>query len=244
MRPGAIATALAVNVAFAAGLAYLWSDSERSRWSEPAALPPSLEELVAEPASEPSDVARYRETVERPLFAVNRRPAPKKDQETEAQAAAASLKDVRLLGTYGAGERGGIIVVRGGKVERLAIGESIGGWKVAGGATGRAAELVRADGQRHELELALNNAAPAAPVAAAAAGKGGSPDAAQAPAVPQAATAAGASGSVTSQRASAARTRPGRGGGSDVNAESRQERLDRINQRRAARGRAPLPESK
>lgn len=239
MRLGAIAATLAVNVALAAGLAYLWSDSERSRWTEPTALPPSLEDLATAPASEPTDVARYRETVERPLFAVNRRPAPKKDPETEAQAAADALKDVRLLGTYGTGERGGIIVVRGGKVERLAVGESIGGWKVAGGDQGRSAELVRADGQRRHLELALNNVAPAAP---AAAGKGSVPDAAQAPAAAQAPSATGAPGSATSQRASAARARSGWGGG--ASAEPRQDRLEQINQRRAARGQPPLPERK
>jgi hypothetical protein len=238
MRLGAIAATLAVNVALAAGLAYLWSDTERSRWTEPAALPPSLEDLAAAPASEPTDVARYRETVERPLFAVNRRPAPKKDPETEAQASADSLKDVRLLGTYGTGERGGIIVVRGGKVERLAVGESIGGWKVAGGGAGRAAELVRADGQRRELELALNNVAPAAP---SAAGKGSAPDTPPQAAAAEQVRPAEATAPATSQRASSARAGPrARTQPQQMSPEARQQRLDQINQRRAARGLPPL----
>jgi hypothetical protein len=237
MRLNAIAAALAVNVALAGGLAYLWSEDDRIRWTEPTALPPSLEDLAAAPASEPADVARYRETVERPLFAVNRRPAPKKDPEVEAQAAADSLKDVRLLGTYGTGERGGIVVLRGGKVERVAIGESIGGWKVAGGGAGRSAELVRADGQRRQLELALSSVAPAAP---AAAGKGSPPDASQAAAAEQVRPAE-ATAPATAQRASSARAGSrARAQPQQTSPEARQQRLDQINQRRAARGLPPL----
>jgi len=175
MRPGAIGAALAVNLVLLAGLAFLWSDDERRHWAEPAALAPSLGEPAAAAAAEPVEVSRYRETVERPLFAANRRPGPRKDAEAEAEARDDALKDVRLIGTYGAGERGGIIVVSGGKVQRVPVGESIGGWKVAGGGEGRSAELVRANGDRRQLELALNTAAPALP---AAAGKEGAQPAA------------------------------------------------------------------
>lgn len=232
MRSNVIAAALAVNVALAGGVAYLWSDADRARWAEPAALPPALEEAATAPSAEPADVTRYRETIERPLFAATRRPAPRAEQDAEKQAAADTLKDVRLLGTYGAGERGGIIVVRGGKVERLAIGDRIGGWQVAGGGEGRSAELVRSDGQRRQLELALNSAAPAAP---AAAGKADGAQPAQAGAAEQARPAE-ATRSGTSQRANAwgPRARSGAAG-----AEAWRQRREQLDARRAARGQAP-----
>jgi hypothetical protein len=236
MRLNAIAAVLAANVALAGGLALLWSDEERIRWAEPPTVPPSIEEVAAAPASEPVDVSRYRETVERPLFAATRRVGPRKDAAAEAEVAADALKDVRLLGTYGAGERGGIIVARGGKVERVAVGERLGGWRVAGAGEGRSAELVRADGQRRQLELALNSAAPAAP---AAAGKAGAPDTTQAAAAEPARPAEAAAGA-TPRRAAAARAGSRTRAEPQASPEERQQRLDRINQRRAARGMPPL----
>lgn len=243
MRMNAIGAVLVVNVALVVALAFLWGDQERVRWQEPAALPPSLEEAVAMPAAEPADVSRYRETLERPLFAANRRVAPRADPGAEAQAADA-LKDVRLLGTYGSGERGGIVVLSGGKVQRVPVGDTIGGWKVAGG-EGRGAALVRADGERHRLELSLNNVAPAAPAAAAKAA-GQDPAVGSAPvAVPAAASETGraevearpsATGAATARRAW------GRSGTSGE--EERRQRLDRINERRASRGLPPLQQSR
>lgn len=242
MRVNAIGAVLAVNVVLAAGLAWLWSDRERVHWQEPAALPPSLDEVVEMPASDPADVSRYRETIERPLFAANRRVAPRADPGAEAQAADA-LKDVRLLGTYGTGERGGIIVLSGGKVQRVPVGDTIGGWRVAGG-EGRGAALVRADGERRQLELALNSVAPAAAAAAAkAAGQDAAPGAA-ATAEP-AATATGRAEVEARPSASGGATarRPwGRSGA--LSEEERRQRLDRINERRASRGVPPLQQSR
>lgn len=215
MRVNAIAAVLAVNVAAAAGLAYLWSDADRSRWTEPTALPPALADAVTAPAPAPAEVTRYRETLERPLFAANRKRAPKADPAVEAQAAADALKDVRLLGLYGNGQAGGIVVLRDGKVQRVAIGGNLGGWTVAGGGQGRSAELVRPDGQRRELQLALNNSAPA-------------PSASQAP----------VAGGAASPGASAAD--PASGGGRVLSPEVRQRRPDQINQRRAPRRQSSL----
>ena len=165
MRPNPLAVVVALNVCLAAALALLWKDPDRGRWSEPEPLPPSLDEVAAAPPAEPADVSRYRETIERPLFASSRKMAPRRDPGAEAQEAVDPLKDVRLLGTYGAGGRGGVIVISGGKVQRVPIGESIGGWTVVG-EEGRGATLVRASGERRKLELALNSTAPTAPSAA------------------------------------------------------------------------------
>jgi len=238
MRVTAIAAVVAANVVLAATLAYLWTEGGGTRWTDPEAVPPAIEEVAAPPVSEAADVSPYRQTLERPLFAANRRPAPRKDAE-EAQAAADALKDVHLLGTYEAGGRGGIVIAIGGKAQRVAFGESIGGWKVAGAGQGRSAELVSADGRRRQLELALNNAAPAMP---AAAGKEGAAEAGQAAAADRAPS-AGAAAPATSQRGAAARGRSGRGG-RETGSEARQQRLDRINQQRAARGQPPRSETR
>lgn len=237
MRPNALAAALTLNVALVAALVWLWHDEQRLLWAEPAALAPSLDDVVTADAAEPPEVSRYRETLERPLFAATRKIAPKRDP-AEAEAAADALKDVRLLGTYGAGSRGGIVVVRGGKVERLPVGSSIGAWKVAG-EDGRGAALVNASGERRRLELALNTATPAPPAASAAGAAekdGVAPAAAAAEATRSAgavlAGAASSSSAPTSAPAAAQR-------GTNLD-EVRRERLERINERRAARGLPPI----
>lgn len=232
MRVNAILAVLALNVALAVALALLWSDEARRRWAEPEALPPSLQEVAAAPAPETADVSRYRQTIERPLFAADRKRAPLRDPAQEAQAAVDTLKDVRLLGTYGTGQRGGIIVVSGGEVRRVAIGESIGGWKVVAGGEGRSAELARGSGERRKLELSLNSAVP---TSAPLPGKAGAPaEEAQSPApVPPQAPAAQPRAEAASPDATSA----------DVAARDeqlRKERLARINQRRAARGLPPV----
>jgi len=232
MRLNALTAVLVVNLAVAAALVWLWSDADRSRWAEPEPLPPSLEDVAATSTAETGDVSRYRETLERPLFASTRRIAPRRDPGAEAQEAVDSLKDVRLLGTYGAGTRGGVIVVRGGKVERVALGASIGGWKVAG-EEGRGAALMRGDGERRKLELALNAVPPAA---TAAASKAGEQDAAQASASDQARPSAAAQGQA-SRRAAAGRP----SGQSDEAREAlNRQRIERMNARRARKGLPPI----
>ncbi len=225
MRLDLLTAVAAANAVLAGALLWLWSDDGRRRWVEPEPLPPALEEVAVVPAAEPADGTRYRETLERPLFLATRRPGPKKDAAGESQDAAEVLRDVRLIGTYGAGDRGGIIISRAGKVERLPVGASIGQWKVGGG-EGRGATFVRADGERRTLELALNVAA-ASP---AAAGQG---DAAKAGAVDQARGAA---------EARPAGARAATNAGATPREQIRSQRLERLNARRAQAGLPPLPE--
>ena len=150
-----------------------------------------------------------------------------------AQAVVDALKDVRLLGTYGTGERGGIIVMQGGRVQRVAVGESIGGWKVAPGARERSAELVREGGERRQLELALNSQAPAAPAAPAAA-KEGTPAAAAAPGADQPRAAAGQA-RASGRAWSGARNPYSR----EAREERQRQRLERANEGRAQQGQSP-----
>jgi hypothetical protein len=237
MRLNTLAVVLAVDLAAAASLGLLWSDADRSRWSEPAPLPPSLDEVAATSASEPIDVSRYRETLERPLFAATRKIGPRSDAGSEAQAAVDPLKDIRLLGTYGAGERGGIVVINGGKVQRLPVGSSIGDWKVAG-EQGRGAALVRANGERRQLELALNTTAPAGPAADGKSGGAAAAAPAPAAAAPRAADRAPA---VATRRAADQAAFDGQQSG-EAREQLKRQRLERINTRRAQRGLPPLTE--
>lgn len=234
MKPNAIVAVLALNAALAAALFVLWSDGDRRRWPEPAALPPSFEDVVAAaPATEAADVSRYRETLERPLFAQSRRMAPRVEPGSEGQEAVDPLKDVRLLGAYGAGPRGGVVIMRGGKVQRVAVGEKIGNWKVTG-QEGRGVSLVGINGERRTLELALNTTAPALPDAA----KKGEAQQAQP-------SAAGSTGGATAAPA-AASSRPvspsGRAMSDEDRERLRRQQIERINAGRARRGLPPLKE--
>jgi len=240
MRLNALTAVLAVNLAAAAALVWLWSDADRTRWPEPEPLPPSLEEVAAAPKAEPADVSPYRETLERPLFASTRRIAPRRDPGAEGREEADSLKDVRLLGTYGADGRGGLIVVRGGKVERVSIGSSLGGWKVAG-EEGRGAALVRDSGERRKLELALNTTTVAAPAAASKAGEQGAAqpsqgDQGRAPAAAQ----RGTGDAAPSQSARRAATDRASGQRTEADEALERRRVERINARRVQRGQPPI----
>jgi hypothetical protein len=242
MRISAIGAVLALNAALLAALAALWSDESRRTWTEPQALAPTLPETAA-PSPEQAEISRYRQTVERPLFAANRRPAPRQDPAAQAQAAVDTLKDVRLLGTYGAGPRGGIIVVNGGQVQRVAVGESIGGWKVIAGGQGRSVELVRGNDERRTLELALNSTAPAVPARPAPpAATGTVPAVGGAAGEPTSAPAAGQlAGEPKAVPGPAAPIHDATSPAAVTRDEQlRRERLARINQRRAASGLPPL----
>ncbi len=235
MRIGAFGAVAAVNVALAATLFFLWSDDERYRWFEPQPIQPSLDEAVAVVKSEAADVSRFQETVERPLFAANRRRAPRSEAGSEVQVAADPLKDVRLLGLYGGAGRGGIVVNQGGKVQRVAFGEKIGEWTVQR-EEGRSAELVHRNGERRQIALTLNTTSPVAPVADAKAAESTGQAAASAPAAGARSTAA--------QRA-AARRAAARGSAALSEDERRQRIRDlaaRINARRAERGLPPIKE--
>lgn len=232
MRPNAMAAALVVNLALAAGLVFLWTEGNQSRWTEPQALPPSLDDVLVVPSSVPVEISQYRETIERPLFASTRKIAPPSAAAADGQATVDPLKDMRLLGTYGVGDRGGIVVISGGKVQRVAVGESIGEWKVVG-EQGRGAALVRANGERRQLELALNTTAPSA-----AAGKAGAEQVKQGADADQSQASGGAQPAVS-------RTAPAQSSSaadSDAREQLRRQRLERLNARRAQRGLPPLSE--
>ena len=196
MRGGAFAGLAALNVALAVALAVLWQDAGRVQWTAPPPIEPALNYDLAVAAAQTVEISQYRETIERPLFIATRRPAVPAAKEEAARVDA--LKDLRLLGLYGSGDRGGVIVAREGKVERVAVGDKIAGWTVASTETS-GATLVDGSGERRELRVGLINTAPAAVASVAAAAAGGAartggadPTAAAAAGAPPAAASAGA----------------------------------------------------
>jgi hypothetical protein len=231
MRPNAIAAVATVNAVLAVALGWLWTSAESFRWTEPAPLAPALDDAVAVDAAESTEVSRYRETLERPLFAATRKIAPRASPGAEQHAAVDPLKDVRLLGTYGAGDKGGILVLRGGKVERVPVGARIGEWQVKGH-EGRGAALERPGGERRTLELAVNTAVPQAGAAG-----GSTPAAAEAQtsATPAAAGPGGA-------RAASGGTAKAADQAAQAAAQEKwmREQIERINARRARRGLPPI----
>jgi len=248
MRLNAFGALLAVNAVLVGALALLWSDTERVRWSEPRPLVPTLDDVAVAGTPEPVEISRYRETIERPLFAPNRRPAPRRQAEAEGGPPVDPFKDIRLVGVYGSEQgRGGLVVVSGGKLQRVAFGAKIGEWTVTG-EEGRGASLVHISGERRRLPLALDTTAPAS-------AEGGAPRA-EAPALDEEGKAKAGQPARTPpagpapQRAPASRADAGRRAVPDnTTAEQkeqmekrRRDRLERLNARRAKRGLPPLTE--
>jgi|TARA_R100000005_G_C4996511_1_gene203337 hypothetical protein len=100
------------------------------------------------------DTRGSAELRERPLFWEGRRPVDDSavsDGEASTQKAS-QLKGIRLLGIYGGGESGGIIVRVEGKQQRLAVGDELRGWKLES-MDGSGATLSSARGGRERLEL-------------------------------------------------------------------------------------------
>jgi hypothetical protein len=100
------------------------------------------------------DTGDSAELRDRPLFWAGRRPvdnsaAPVAEAPEEK---ASQLKGVRLLGIFGVGDVGGIIVRADGKQQRLAVGESLQGWTLES-MDGTGATLVSATGGEERLTL-------------------------------------------------------------------------------------------
>jgi|GEM_PF-1872512 len=110
-----------------------------SRWQPPeavstdvAALLPAAARADTEPASDPAAAAaRVQRMLERPLFALSRRPPPpaEAEPETEPEPVQDQWAQAQVLGTFSGGPSGaGAIVVYEGKAQRLLQGQSLGGW--------------------------------------------------------------------------------------------------------------------
>lgn len=141
---------------------------------EPAASSLTVADQLARRAVSPQASAELRE---RPLFWDGRRAIATVESKPEPApiTRAPRLKDVRLLGVFGAGDSGGIIALVQNKQQRVQIGEELSGWTLqavtADGATlvndgdTEILDLQRSSGSIIVAEPAAAPAAPAAPLA-------------------------------------------------------------------------------
>jgi hypothetical protein len=174
-----------VLLASGAGLAWLWVDAEgqikNSQWTQPtkvAAIVPTI--AIKEPVGVGYDEATLGVTIERPLFAVDRKvppppapPAPPTPPPPPPPPDA--LKDAHLFGLI-AGEQGFVILRAEGKIRNVKLNDGVGDW-VLKNIQERSAEFERnAEKRSLTLEYAKLgvqvNAAAAAPLLGVAAAPG------------------------------------------------------------------------
>lgn len=168
MRRHVLLLLVAANLALAALLAWLWLTPQGQwrgvHWEPPQPVRPALADAPALPAFE-VDLGRYVATLERPLFAPSRRPPPP-PQAAASAPASEPMPDIRLLGLYGSSGAGGVIASIDGKVRRLRVGESVGGWSLK---ELRAGEIVIGRGDEvRTLRLTRSTGGEPAPTTAAA----------------------------------------------------------------------------
>lgn len=126
---------VAVNLALIAILAWYWLDASghlRSmRWLPPSPMQPEWPAFAS--ASAPTlgqDTSAFLVTLERPLFSPTRKPPPPKPVVAEVQPEVDPLAGMQVVGIYGSGDRGGIIAVIDGKMQRKTVGQRLGPWEL------------------------------------------------------------------------------------------------------------------
>ena len=192
MKRFLIALLLALNAALGLGLAWLWLDTDGQlrdvSWHAPAphkvdflAMVPDL----AAPAS--ADVSQFLSILERPIFALTRRPLPP-PAPPPPPPPPDPLADLQIYGLVTGDKLGGILAKVEGKTKILRLNQAIGVWTLK---TISDREVVFANGTQSRT-FALRSARLTGPVPvseAAPAVAGGmpaapAPAAAAAPAVP------------------------------------------------------------
>ena len=219
-----------INIALLALLAWLWIGPDGKprnlAWQPPQPVAPDRgSEAAALPEAKPMATGLFVATLDRPLFSPSRRPVPPAPKEADTKPAPDPLANIHLYGIYSTEDGpGGMLARVDGKVRRIAINESLGGWKLKS-VQEREATLAR-DGEERVLPLAI--ARPAMPAkAAAAAGQ-----------VPGAAAAAASTPAASSGGGSAVGTAEER---RQQLEESRRELQRRRNELRAKAGAKPIP---
>ena len=139
------------NIGLALALAWLWVDESGQprpqNWVAPAPLVPGATATADAPTAVTApNPSQYMATLDRPIFAPDRRPPPPPDT-VPATPPPDPLADFTLYGVYGSDEKGGILAKSDGRVRRIRTGESLGDWIVRS-VQGRQVTLVRADETR------------------------------------------------------------------------------------------------
>jgi len=154
-----------LNLLAVAGVAYLWVDQQGKfrniSWATPAAVNPVIAAppMLVKPGV--TDPAAFLATLERPVFAPDRRPPPPPPPVLPPPPPD-PLADAQLLGLV-AGEAGGIIIRAEGKVRRVRLSQKLGDWTLQSIAE-RTAIFFKADETRvvHLKYARLNTPVPAA----------------------------------------------------------------------------------
>ncbi len=221
MKPNAIALLLGLNGALALGLAALWVAPDGSlrntAWTAPEPVRTDYLAMVPTlPARERVDTSRFFAMLDRPLYALTRRPPPPPPPPAPPPPVD-TLRNARLLGLLMSGPNTGTAILNvDGRNRRVRLKESVEGWTLQA-IQGRSATFTNM-GESRVLQMQRGNvsaytgqpmnvapSAPATPVpapppspaaAGASAGVPGAPVAAQA--APAAAPAQAAQGGSTS----------------------------------------------
>ena len=155
MRRHALQILLLANAALALVLLWLWFFPDGSmrnvHWQPPEARKTDLATILpALPGVGSADTSQFISMLDRPLFAITRRPPPR-PPPPEAAPPTDNLSTARLSGVYQGAGGGGIIITLAGKDRRVRLNEAIDGWSVQA-ISGRDVTFVRG-GQRRVLTL-------------------------------------------------------------------------------------------
>lgn len=136
MRFKPVYALMVVNLALAAGLAYLWLDEQgRPRdlsWKPPAPLVPDTQaHAMANAVGSPPDMVAFAQVLERPLFSPTRRPPPP-PKPPAPPPPPDPLANVHIYGIFVGEEEGtgGMLLSMGGKVRRVTTADDVSGWKI------------------------------------------------------------------------------------------------------------------
>lgn len=129
----------------------------------PRPVAPTADTLaVADPLQRDLTDAAGSEVIRaRPLFWPERHPLAGAEQLAEQERASAKsgeLRQIRLLGVFGAGERAGVIALVKQKERRVLVGDRVLGWQLTAVEGNRA--HFQEDGDGEWLQLRISNAAP------------------------------------------------------------------------------------
>jgi len=115
----------------------------------PDTVRPATDSLEVPPVIGPVAVAaaERNEIVARPLFWGGRQPVDAVATVEDPKAKAGKLKDVKLVGVFGSGERAGIIALVKDEKRRILVGERIDGWTLESVHSG---EIQLVNGLLHE----------------------------------------------------------------------------------------------
>lgn len=132
MRRYALQILLLVNAALALVLLWLWFLPDGSlrdvHWQPPEARKTDLANMLpALPGVGSADTSQFIAMLDRPLFAITRRPPPP-PPPPQAPPPADNLSTARLSGVYQGDGVGGIILTIAGKERRLRLNEAVEGW--------------------------------------------------------------------------------------------------------------------